>query len=341
MYYQDIFTRLLTATFTTRSMGFLQDPSQSSVVERAGGRPTDILSILSSILPNLQVILGENDRIATAAGSISTNVIGPTLRAKAFPENISKTFLDLLLELTKVAQPAKNWKKDVTDAFNDARFFAFPVPIIKSRWMPILKQWSFNDKDRMPELLSRLSAPATAGIMFGVGATSARLEADRKTQLTLRRISLLTLSAEEDTFVPALSDLQEKITELFTATTTSSPSSITRAEVFMLCRTLILKTSSVPLAPLWPIINNELSIALTSVLADDESNEKYNNAGIIQACKLLDTLITVNPEDWQLSEWLYITDTIDAVYRPANWEPVALSDSVAEGLVSTGLSSAM
>src|ERR1700743_1277094 len=105
-------------------MGFLQDPSQASVVERAGGRPTDIISILSSILPNLQVILGENDRIATAAGSISTNVIGPTLKAKAFPENISKPFLDLLLELTKVPQPAKNWKKDVTDAFNDARFFS-------------------------------------------------------------------------------------------------------------------------------------------------------------------------------------------------------------------------
>lgn len=322
-------------------MGFLQDVSQTSPAEKSNGRSSDIITILGSIVPHLQAILGDNDRIFNATTSISTNVIGPTFRAKSFPENVSKQFLVLLYQMTRVAQTSKNWKKDVSDSFNDARFFQFPATVGKESWLPILNQWTLNEKERVPELLSRLSAPTTAGIMLGIGASSARLEADRRTQLTLRRIALLLIAAPEDAFVPVLPSVVEKLTELMTATTTSSPSSITRAEVFMVLRALILKTSSVPLASLWPVVNAELSSAISAVLSDDENSDKYNNASILQACKFLDTLITISPEDWQLSEWLFVTDTIDAVYRPEDWTPVALSDAVAEGLVDSGPISTM
>lgn len=33
-----------------------------------------------------------------------------------------------------------------------------------------------------------------------------------------------------------------------------------------------------------------------------------------------------------MREWLFITDTIDAVYRPPNWKLVALADGLAESL---------
>ena len=42
----------------------------------------------------------------------------------------------------------------------------------------------------MPEIISRMAPPSSAGIMFGVGANAARLDADRKTQLNLRRMCL-------------------------------------------------------------------------------------------------------------------------------------------------------
>ncbi|OCK86143.1 cellular morphogenesis regulator dopa [Lepidopterella palustris CBS 459.81] len=339
----DLFARLLTAVFTTRSMGFLQDPSQIAAVDKAssttnGGnnlkRSSDVVSILISIMPNLQLILVENDRVANAATVISTNIIGPAFRSKTFPENVSKTILDLLYQITRVAQTSKSWKKDVADAFNDSRFFSSPLPLIQSSWLPILAQWTLTDKDRLPELLSRISPPTTAGIMFGVGATSARLEADRKTQLTLRRISLLILAALDDTFTPTLPLLSEKLVELLAATPASSPSSATRAELFMLLRTLVLKTSAAHLAPLWPIINAELSAALSSLLPDADNRDTYSNAGVIQACKLLDTLVVLAPDDFQLHEWLFIADTIDAVYKPAPWHPTSLADEIAEALSS-------
>ena len=323
-------------------MSFLQEPSQVTAVEKAssianGGnikKPVDVVAILTSIMPSLQLILVENDRVANAATSISTNIIGPAFRSKAFPENVTGSTLDLIYQLTRVAQNNKAWKKDVADAFNDPRFFNTPLPLITSSWLPILTQWTLTDKDRLPELLSRLSAPTTAGIMFGVGAASARQETDRKTQLTLRRISLLLLAAPEDTFTPTLPSLSEKLVELLTATPASSPSSTTRAELFMFLRALLLTTSPVHLAPLWPIVTAELSAALTSLLPDADNRDTYSNAAVLQACKLLDTLVVLAPDDFQLHAWLFVADTIDAVYRPAAWSATALTDEVAEALAA-------
>jgi hypothetical protein len=328
-------------------MGFLQEPKQPISNSDSKPRPRvtsnghpssssrDFISILASAVPRLQLILTDNERINAAATSISTNVTGPTIRSKAFPTNVDESFLELLYNLTNLTQGSKAWRKDVTDALNDARFFTTPVELVQKHWSPIFYQLILNDKDRMPELLGRLTAPTTAGIVFGVGATSARMEADKKTQLNLRRIALLILSNPEDTFVPSLSTLSEKLVELLIATSTSSPSSATRSEAYMVLRSLILKTSSMQLAPLWPIIDAELQTAMLSLVPESADFEKFSNASILQACKLLDTLVTLEPDDFQLHEWLFITDTIDAVYRPSNYTSTALADEIAEALGTT------
>jgi hypothetical protein len=313
----------------------------NSMLQRQVARADDVVGILASIAPNLPKILVEPDRILTAANTISTSVIGPTFKSKLFPENISKSSLVLLYQLARLPNTQKSWRKDLGDAFNDARFFGSTITLVDSDWLPLLKQWSLSDKERMPELLSRLLAPTTAGIVFGVGATSARLEADRKTQLNLRRVAALILATMNDNFVTDVPAMQEKIVELLSATTTSSPSSTTRADIYLLLRALALKTSAVHLATLWPIVNAELQAAISSVVAADHSPaaDTYNNYSILQACKLLDTLICIAPDDFQLHEWLFITDTIDAVYRPPQFQPVALIDELSEELGSTALAS--
>lgn len=364
-----MFLRLLTALFTTRpitfpdgaasspqldrgtaaaeagstrkvSSGHAQQPSSSALVTADYGNPSaradDVVGILSSIVPNLPKILMENDRVQSAATTISANVIGPTIRAKTFPETMSRATLVLLQELSRLPNNQKGWKKDVSDAFNDSRFFASSLPLVRSDWLTLLRQWSVSDKERMPELLSRLTAPTTAGIVFGVGATSARLEADRRTQLTLRRVALLILAAAPDAFVSDLPTITEKLVELLGASATSSPSSTTRAEVYLVLRALVLRTSAVHLAGLWPLVDSELHAAIASIVAPDSSTaaDTYNNASLLQACKLLDLLVCVAPDDFQLREWLFVTDTIDAVYRSATYQPVALADELSEELGS-------
>lgn len=323
----------MTAISTTRSLGYVQvapptlvdeKPSASTNGARAQQHASDIVAILTSIAPKLPLVLVENDRVVKVVSDLSTSIIGPSFRAKMFPENISKSMLDLLQALTRIAQNNKLLKKDIADAFNDAKFFNTPVELLRESWLPILAQWTQSDKERVPEYLARISAPTTAGIMFGVGAASARQEADRKTQMTLRRVALLVLASPEDAYTPNVPFILEKVVELLTATPATSPSSTTRADVLILLRAVILKTSPVHLAPLWPVANGELAASLSSLLPNASNSEHYNNASILQACKLLDELVVLDPDDFQLSEWLFLCDTIDAVYKPAT-PPIQLS----------------
>ncbi|KAK0392731.1 hypothetical protein NLU13_2226 [Sarocladium strictum] len=341
----DLFLRLLTALFTTRPMTFTDSANGSEKSSKGaapgdGDEQQDVVSILAAVVPELPKVLVDQDRVLSAAGTISTSVIAPTIRAKSFPDTVSQNTLRLLHELSRLQNNQKTWKKDVGDAFNDSRFFSMNLALVKEHWLPLLRLWTRSDKERLPEIVGRINPPTTAGIVFGVGATSARLEADRKTQINLRRIATLVLSSADDTFVTDLPLIVDKLVELLTATATSSPSSTTRADVYMVIRALVLRTSPIHMATLWPVVNSEIHAAMSSVVAPDHSaaSDLYNNATVLQACKLLDLLICVAPDDFQLHEWLFITDTIDAIYRSHNYQAVSLVDELSEELSnSTGV----
>ncbi|KAJ5612987.1 hypothetical protein N7510_006181 [Penicillium lagena] len=338
----DVLVRLLTAVFTSKPLGLNQDGgllARSSLdydrtsVSHTG--PDDMLSILAFSMPSFITTLVDSDRISTAISNVSANVIGPLIRSRLFPNNINRNVMVLLQHMAKAPSATKTWKKDIADAFNDPRFFGFSVNLAKDSWMDLLRQWVLVDKDRMAEILGRLPPPSAAGIMFGVGASAARLEADRKAQLNLRRIALLILSANNDYFVGELPSLLQKLEDLLGASSSSSPSSATRAEVFMVLRALALKTSSTTMAPFWPLINTELQEAIASVPQGSQS-DLYSPYSLLQASKLLDTLLVLAPDDFQLLEWLFVTDTIDAIYPPSRWDPVALADEVSQSLGPRG-----
>jgi hypothetical protein len=143
-------------------------------------------------------ILGESDRLVGLVTSISAQIVGPMIKSRLFPGNMSRPVLQLMQIVSKISNASKPWKKDIYDALNDARFFQSPSAMVREGWLPVLGQLSNADKGLLTELSSRLTTPAAAGLMFGVGASAARLDADKKTQLTLRRLAIVVLAAEED-----------------------------------------------------------------------------------------------------------------------------------------------
>ncbi|KAK2750586.1 hypothetical protein FQN57_002657 [Myotisia sp. PD_48] len=339
----DLLQRLLQAILSSKPMSLAHEPAAFSkttgdvdhssttlsIQQKIG--PGDIITILSSALPALMSTLGETDRIASVMASISTNIISPLFHSRLFPGSVDPGALDLLQQMSKISSAAKYWKKDITDAFNDSRFFGFNLDIVKRQWLDLLHRWVLTDTSRLSELLTRLSPPTSAGIMFGVGAGTARLEADRKAQLNLRRIALLIVASDEDHFSSELSELQQKLEDLLAATHVSSPSSVTRSEIYMVLRALVLKTTSVHLAPFWPMLNAELRDVISAVMPG-QPTESYSPYSLLQASKLLETLLLISPDDFQLQEWLFVTDTIDVVYPPHRWEPSALADEVSRAL---------
>ncbi|CAK3964497.1 related to regulator of reproduction [Lecanosticta acicola] len=339
----DIFQRLLSATFTALPSGYIAELAAEDALQNGDtasrhariAHSMTLIPVLNRVVGKIDLILDTQERIGASVNTITASLLVPTFHARSFPKNVNDDVLTLVTSMTRKAPSAKSWKKEISEAFNDPRLLSSAPAVMINGWFPVLHQWSLYDKERMPELLARLAPPSGAGIMFGVGASAARLEADRKTQFNLRRICILLLASPEDTYVAHLRPIEEKLAELFEASRSSSPSAAIRAELFMLCRSLALSVSTMHLSPLWPIINDRLQSALTSLLPNSQNANDFNNLSLLQACKLLDLLIALSPDEFQLHEWLYITDTVDAVYQPADWNSAALSDQVAEVLGST------
>jgi len=339
----DVFQRMLAATFTASPSSFYVDTNASMATRSvetsmtAGRHKLDIVVILRHVVAKIESILESPERMTATINSISTNVISPAFHAKAFPSTVNADLLSLLARMTRKTPAAKSWRKDVTDAFGRPQFLNTSSMMMEQYWFPVLQQWSAGDRERVNDLLSRLAAPSSAGIMFGVGATAARLRADSETQFALRRLCLLLLASPSDTYVMHMSQFEEKLVQLFEASIASSPSSAVKQELFMLFRTLVLTTSSVQFAPLWPLLNDQLQAALSSLTLGTTSSADLSNLAMLQAGKLLQLLAVLGPDEFQLHEWLYITDTTDAVFHPMDWQPASLADQVAEHLGAAGM----
>lgn len=334
----DQFSRLLSATFAASPFSSYLESNGSSTTSLSetdlaiGRRSMDVVVILKHVVTKLESILDSVDRITSVINIISTSLISPAFHAKSFPNTVTPDLLGLLTRMTRKAPTAKSWRREVLDAFNNPRILNSSATLTEQYWFPVLQQWSQGDKERVNDLLSRLTPPSSAGIMFGVGAAAARLKADSETQFIIRRLCLLLLASPIDSYAAQMQFVEEKLVELFQASVSSSPSATIKAELFMLCRALILSTTAINIASLWPIINDQLQSALACLGARDSHNTVFTNLSLLQAGKLLDVLVALAPDEFQLYEWLYVTDTIDAVYHPPGWSPTALADQLAENL---------
>jgi hypothetical protein len=278
-------------------------------------------------------LLNEVDRAATVAQGICTNITGPCLRSKNFPENLDNNVLALVHLLGKTQATSKIWKRDVTDAFNDSRIFRSSLKVAEHGWVRLLRQLAVADKSLLGEVLGRLTGPTTAGIMFGVGASAARTEADRQAHYNLRRVILLLFSGEQDMFADQLAMLMTKADELLGATAATSPSSATKGDIFLLFRAIVLVFTPENLVDLWAMVSAELRLLFEDLEKGKEASlTAYTH---LQGAKLLDLLLLLKPEEFQLHEWLFVTDTIDAIYPPSGSLTIAAADLVSGRLTDT------
>ncbi|RMD41642.1 hypothetical protein DV735_g3488, partial [Chaetothyriales sp. CBS 134920] len=330
----DLSTRLFTAVFAIKPTGFdstaESGPREQSLQHKGLAlrrfEAGEGIQVFCEALPMMAPILSEGDRLVTVFSGISTNIILPLIRAKPFPRGFTHEVIRLLLIMSKTPAAAKIWKKDLLEAFNHPGFFDNAALSDEDGWLSVLKQLLAADKGLISELLARLTAPTTAGIVFGVGAATARAEADKQTRLNLRRIALVLFAANVDTFASSLNQMMARLDELLLATPSTSPSSATRGDVYLLLRAICLSFTQVNLVAIWPSVNSELRALFEDLAKADEAD--LSTASHLQGAKLLDLLVLLKPEEFQLQEWLFITDTIDAIYPPANARRIAAADSL-------------
>lgn len=174
---------------------------------------------------------------------------------------VDSTILGILHEMTKIPAAVKSWRLPVADAFNDNRFFKM-APDESAQWKPLVCALMDSDRERITELLGRISAAPSANIF-----TNRELEMISRS-LNLRRLSFVLLAAERNHHLTNLPIIQEKLVEIL-RTTVVSPR--VHSEVYLCLRVLMCRISPQHLANFWPVILAELVSMKLALLTDSSA----------------------------------------------------------------------
>ncbi|KAJ3545543.1 hypothetical protein NM688_g5613 [Phlebia brevispora] len=301
--------------------------NSSSVSLPEGGKPSwndDIIEqinlyLASDVVPDMRKFLVDVDKVLGLCNSIVSSTVAPALKGRTRPLDVDETILSVLREMTRIGTAMKAWRGPIVDILNDNRCFN-STPEAGKKWRIVIKMLFEHDKTALTELLSKVTS-----------APSANIFANREYEmllrsLNLRRLSYVLLTGEKNQFLTQLPTIQEKLVDALR----NSNAPIVQSEVYLCVRILLCRLSPHNLSSFWPTILAELYRVFEQAIISLPSDGSEELGLVLAASKLLDLLLVLQTEEFQIHQWIFITDTVDAVYHPDNWTPAAMIDRLAE-----------
>ncbi|KIM70102.1 hypothetical protein SCLCIDRAFT_1160646 [Scleroderma citrinum Foug A] len=279
--------------------------------------------IATTALPGLRKFLMDNDKIASACSNIVYYVVNPAIKVKSKPLDLDPMVIEIIKEMTKVSVALKVWRAPVIDVLYDNRVFN-SNSTVATRWKPVVKALFDSDKTSFGDLLGRIAT-----------APSTNIFANRENEmllrsLNLRRLSFVLLAGEKNHFLTQLPSVQEKLVDILR----NVQSPVVQSEVYLCIRVLLCRLSPHNLTSFWPVILTELYRIFEQIIVTTSADESEELPLILSASKCLDLLLTLQTEEFQIHQWIFITDTVDAVYHPDSWTPEAMFDRLADKVVN-------
>ncbi|KAG8901218.1 hypothetical protein FRB99_005473 [Tulasnella sp. 403] len=178
-----------------------------------------------------------------------------------------------------------------------------------------------SDKQLVTELVGKITIAASANIF-----------ANREYEMLLRSLNLRRLSyvlfvGERNQCLAQLPQIQEKLVDILRAT---SVAPVVISEVYLCLRVLLCRLSPHNMNSFWPVILTEMFRVFEQCMASPPSDGADDLTVILAACKFLDLVLVLQTEEFQVHQWMFVTDTVDAVYRPESWMPESIMDQLAE-----------
>ncbi|KDQ63058.1 hypothetical protein JAAARDRAFT_53285 [Jaapia argillacea MUCL 33604] len=275
--------------------------------------------LVEKALPNMRRFFVESDKVAAACSNVVYYIITPGLKGKSRPLDVDPTVLDLVREMTKIPAALKAWRGPVTDVLNDNRFFNSTSQSAQ-KFRPIIRALFDVDRASVGELLNKVTT-APSGTIF----TNREYESLLRS-LNLRRLSYAIFVSDKNHFLTQLPAIQEKLVDILR----NSPAPILQSEVFLSVRVLLCRLSPHNLTSFWPVVLNEMYRVFDQIMTTLPSDGSEDLAVVLAACKVLDLLLVLQTEEFQIHQWIFITDTVDAVYRPESWSPEAMLDLLSD-----------
>ncbi|ETW86774.1 hypothetical protein HETIRDRAFT_30556 [Heterobasidion irregulare TC 32-1] len=275
--------------------------------------------VASTALPSLRRFLMDNDKITAACVNIVYYIITPSMKGKPRPLDVDDIILQMILEMSRIPAALKAWRSVVSDILSDNRFFNSPLEAGRG-FRSITKALIDTDKTAFSELLGKVTTAPSTNIF-----TNREYE-NLLRSLNLRRLSYALYCGEKNQFLTSLPTVQEKLVDVLR----NVPAPIVQAEVYLCVRVLLCRLSAHNLVSFWPVILTEMYRLLDQLMTILPTDGSEDLPLVLSACKFLDLLLVLQTEDFQVYQWIFITDTVDAVYRPDDWLPEAMFDQLAE-----------
>lgn len=255
---------------------------------------------LEDKIKSFSSVFQEQERIHSLVATIINTVIVPKLKLKT---ELLPIEVPNLLVVIGDNYPTKIWKQVIYDTFTDNLFF-YRKRFMEESWKRCSLLWITNDSERFVELYARVSPsqPAPSANIFLWGDSSEVTN----TVMCLKRLTYLLLVQSSDAFGPQLSDLLGRLTSTWKSTT----SPLVQSEVLTFLRAVTLKFSESHLLPHWGFIIQSISESFLTFL--DLSSKELNQLSqeplclLLSTCKLLDQLLLLNFDEFNISSWLFV-----------------------------------
>ncbi|KAI0271467.1 Dopey, N-terminal-domain-containing protein [Gloeopeniophorella convolvens] len=270
-------------------------------------------------LPRLRKFLVDNDRVLTVCTNVMYYIVSPALKSKSRPLDFDPAISIVLREMSRISIAIKAWRGAISDLLNDARFFSCSVEAGTS-FRSIAQSWIDADKSAFPDFLGKVTTAPSTNIFTNREAEN-HLRA-----MNMRRMSYILLCGEKNQFLTSLPSIQEKLVD----TLKNSSAAVVQAEVYLCVRVLLCRLGQHNLDSFWPVILSEMYRLLEQTIIELPPDGSEALSLILSVCKFIDLLLVLQTEEFQMHQWVFITDTIDAVYRPDETAPEAMLDHLAE-----------
>lgn len=321
----DLFIKTLNISLANRS-AYTDSDSGSKVNDVDESNKTyseDLLESVFSILEYFDDIIQDSDKVNLAINSIISSLITPQVKAKKI-HNLSSTTIDLI-DLIGKNTPNKAWKNLIFDIFMDDSFFVGDYQHFGTL-KPILNNWIINDKEKLTELIARIS-PSAQSSASHIFIWNEKSEIESKI-FTIKRISFLLMIQPVDYFLNSLESIFDRIEYSLSS---SCPPAY-RSEISILFRVVSLKFSELHLLPHWNTIIYELATVFSSIetrnLKELGSLNEDELGLVLNSCKLLDQLLLLKYDEFNLSEWLFVSSHANATTNGSKDLLVAIIDRI-------------
>lgn len=251
----------------------------------------ELFKVLTGLVENLGEITQDSDK----ASSVVTQIISHVKSAK------NQDCLDLLISIGQ-HHPNRALRALVQDNFMNDDFFSGKVQ--NGKWQTLVQHWIRSEKERMSDLVARITPSAQTGAA-SIFVWNENSEVEDKI-FVLRRITFLVLVMPKDYFANVLEDLFGRLSAALSA---SCPP-LYKAEAFTLVRAISIQFNEMHLLPYWTTIVENMVGVFEDVAAKTQqelaSLPKDQTKLVFAASKLLDELLLVGFDEFNLREWLFV-----------------------------------